>query len=259
MRDDREPTVDRGMIIDALVRALEPLPFVHAFYEGGAMAHGRLDEWSDIDGYAVVDDDKLDATMDVVRSALSSVSPIEQEYVPDPHWPGLTQSFFRLERASEYLAVDMAVIKVSSDTYFLEPEVHGRSVFHFNRAGRVNAKPFDATSHAKAMEVRRQRVVDRFRIFNCFVQKEINRDHWIEAVDLYQRVTLGALLEVLRMRHGPVHYDFGTRYVHDELPDDIVRKLVRLSFIASPEELRSKYRQATEWFERESGLRKVTE
>lgn len=256
---EREVTVGREQVIGAMVRALEPLPYVHAFYEGGAIAHGRLDEWSDIDGYAVADDDRLEETMEAIRGALRSVSPIELEFVPEQHWPGLMHRFFRLERASEFLAVDMAVIKLSSDTYFLEPEVHGESVFHFNKGGKVKVKPFDAASHATAMEARRAKLVERFRIFNCFVQKELNRGHWIEAVDLYQRVTLGSLLEMLRMRHNPVHYDFATRYVHDELPGDVVRRFERLSFVASPEDLRSKYRQATEWFERECGREAVTE
>lgn len=256
---EREVTVGREQVIGAMVRALEPLPYVHAFYEGGAIAHGRLDEWSDIDGYAVADDDRIEETMEAVRGALRSVSPIELEFVPEQHWPGLMHRFFRLERASEFLAVDMAVIKLSSDTYFLEPEVHGDSVFHFNKGGKVKAKPFDHAAHAKAIDARRARLVERFRIFNCFVQKELNRGHWIEAVDLYQRVTLGSLLEMLRMRHNPVHYDFATRYVHDELPGDVVRRFERLSFVASPEDLRSKYRQATEWFERERSREAVTE
>ncbi len=256
---DMEVTVGRDEIIGAMVRALEPLPYVHAFYEGGAVAHGRLDEWSDIDGYAVVDDDRVEDAMEVIRGALRSVSPIEIEFVPEQHWPGLMHRFFRLERASEFLAIDMAVIKASSDTKFLEPEVHGDSVFHFNKGDRVKASPFDASAHAKAMEARRARLVERFKIFNCFVQKEVNRGHWIEAVDLYQRVILEPLLEVLRMRHNPIHYDFATRYVHDELPGDVVRRFERLSFVASPEDLRSKYRQATEWFERECGRGTVTE
>ena len=249
----REPMVGREQIVEAIVKALEPLPYVHAFYEGGAIAHGRFDQWSDIDGYAVADDDKLEETMEAIRDALRSASPIEKEFVPEQHWPGLMHRFFRLERATEFLAIDMAVIKLSSDEKFLEPEVHGESVFHFNKGGRVKAKPFDTNAHAKAVDARRERVIERFHIFNCFVQKEINRRHWIEAVDLYQRATLGSLLELLRMRYHPLHYDFATRYVHDELPEPVVERFSELMFVSSPDDLVRKYAEATDWFLAESG------
>jgi len=43
------PSVTRSSILSALRAALEPLPFVHAMWEGGAAAFGRVDEWSDGD------------------------------------------------------------------------------------------------------------------------------------------------------------------------------------------------------------------
>ncbi len=45
----------REPILAALTAVLEPLPYVHAFYEGGALAWGRIDVWTDLDLYAVVD------------------------------------------------------------------------------------------------------------------------------------------------------------------------------------------------------------
>jgi predicted nucleotidyltransferase len=50
----------RDVIIGVLVKALEPLDYVYAFYEGGAAAFNRIDEWSDIDLMVVADDEKVD-------------------------------------------------------------------------------------------------------------------------------------------------------------------------------------------------------
>ena len=47
----------RERVIQTLVVALKPLDYVHAFWEGGAAALNRIDEWSDIDLYLDVDDD----------------------------------------------------------------------------------------------------------------------------------------------------------------------------------------------------------
>lgn len=39
--------VSRESITWALAEELEPLPFVHAFYEGGSAAFSRVDRWSE--------------------------------------------------------------------------------------------------------------------------------------------------------------------------------------------------------------------
>ena len=50
MADER---VARERIIASLARRLEAEPFVHAFWEAGAAAWGRVDAWSDLDLYVV--------------------------------------------------------------------------------------------------------------------------------------------------------------------------------------------------------------
>ena len=54
------------------------LDYVHAFWEGGAAAFGRADEWSDIDAYLLVNDSKVADAFLAVEKALESVSPIKQ-------------------------------------------------------------------------------------------------------------------------------------------------------------------------------------
>jgi len=118
----------RKMIIQALVNALEPLNYIHAFWEGGAAAFDRIDEWSDIDLYLVVDDKKVAEAFVVVEKALKSLSLIKQKYEVS-HYPqsGLFQAFYRLKDANEYLIIDLAVLTVSSPDKFLEPDVHTRA------------------------------------------------------------------------------------------------------------------------------------
>ncbi|NWF86732.1 hypothetical protein HXY32_02830 [Candidatus Bathyarchaeota archaeon] len=44
-----EKRLNRQMIIQTLVNALEPLDCAYAFYERGAAAFNRIDGWFDID------------------------------------------------------------------------------------------------------------------------------------------------------------------------------------------------------------------
>ena len=86
-------------------------------------------------------------------------------------------------------------------------------------------------------------------MFNNFVQKELNRGNYLEAIELYHAFTLASLVEVLRIKYNPLHHDFKMRYVHYELPKGIVQKLTNLSFSKDEKDLQEKYDEASRWFQ----------
>ena len=240
----------REMIIKTLTNALEPLNCVHAFYEGGAISHGRLDEWSDIDAYVVVDDDKSSEAFLAAEEALRSLSPIKQKYdIPQTGFQGITQAFYRLERTSEYLIIDLAVVTLSAPDKLLEPRMHGTAKFYINKGNRIKPPRFNKAEFAKKLGARVERLQARFSMLNCFIQKELNRRNEVEAIDLYHNLTLGLLVEALRIKHHPIHHDFKTRYIHHELPPDVVKRLSRLYFVRDDKDLQRKYREASRWFQ----------
>ncbi len=238
----------RDEIVCVLVEAFKPLDFVHAFWEGGAAATGRLDEWSDMDLYVVATEQRIGDVFKAADEALRKLSPIAQRFeVPQLPWPGVQQAFYRLTNASEYLLVDLAVLKPDAPETFLTPEIHGRAVFYLNR-DKIRIPEFDRKAHAEKVLARLERLKARFNIFNIFVQKEINRGNTIEALGLYHAFTFGSLVEALRIKHTPFHYDFRTRYVHHELPKQLVRRLEQLAFAKDAKDLQSKYEEATGLF-----------
>jgi len=241
--------VTREEILDALTAALAPQRYVDAFWEGGAASWGRVDPWSDIDAYVLVEDEGVDDAFRTVEATLASLSPIDRTYTPS--WPpasGIAQKFYRLERASVFLLLDLAVLKRSAPEKFLQPEVHGLPVVRFDKTGATRVPPIDGQAFASR---RRERLVvlrDRFEMFGVFVDKELNRGNPLEALDAYRSFILGPLVEVLRMEHAPFHHGFGMRYVHYELPQDIVRRLEGLSFPRDLDDLRRTNREAGDWF-----------
>jgi len=239
----------RKVIVQTLVNALEPLDSIHAFWEGGAAAFNRIDEWSDIDLYLVVDDKKVNETFLAVEKALKSLSHIKQKYdVVHPPDSGLFQAFYRLEDANEYLVIDLAILKLSNPDKFLTPEIHGNAVFYLNKADSVKPPPLDKDALVKKLQKRLERLKARFDMFNNFIQKEINRGNHLEAIDLYHSVTLATLIDALRIRYNPVHHDFKMRYIHYELLPKTIKKLRHLYFVDSEEDLQEKYHEATRWF-----------
>jgi len=244
----KKKLLTRDIIIQALVKALKPLDYAHAFYEGGAIAFNRIDEWSDIDLYLVVDDQKVKNAFLVVEKALKSLSPIKQKLeIPQTPWPGVSQVFYKLKNTSDYLLIDFVVLKLSSEEKFLEPKMHGKAVFYFNKSGRVKLPPFDNLAFVKKVQERIERFEMRLEMFNVFVQKEINRGNYLEALDLYHAATLATLTEALRIKHNPVHHEFKTRYIHYELPPKTVERLKQLSFVKDEKDLQKKFQEATRW------------
>jgi len=241
----------RKQIIKALVEALKPLDYVHTFYEGGAAAFNRVDEWSDLDLYLVVDDEKVNETFLIVEKTLKSLSPIKQKIdLPQTPWPGVSQAFYRLKDANEYLIIDLCVLQLSSSEKFLEPEIHGNVVFYFNKSGKVKPPQLDREALVKKVHERLDRLQARFDMFNNFVQKEINRGHYLEAIGLYHGFTFATLVEVLRIKHSPIHYNFKMEYLHYELPSETIKKLEHLYFVKDKKDLQEKYRKAIKWFNR---------
>jgi predicted nucleotidyltransferase len=231
-----------------LAKMLEPLDYTHAFWEGGAAAFGRIDEWSDIDLYVVVDDTRVNDAFQVVEAALASLSPITAKLeVPHPPQTGIFQAFYKLQGASEYHLIDLAIFKLSSPDKFLEPEIHGRAVFFFSKGGRIKPPPFNRAGFARRAEGRLKELCVRFELFENFVQKEINRRNPLEAVHFYH-VLLSMLVEALRMKHHPAHHSFKMRYIHYELPPNTVQRLKPLYFLDGEEDLQRKYKVVKSWF-----------
>src|SRR5438128_223654 len=229
----------RDSIIRALTAELQPLPSVHAFWEAGAAAFNRIDEWSDMDLYIVVDDAAAVAeTFQIRETALPALSPTRLKHgVSWPATSGIYQKFYRLAGTSEFLLVDLAVMALSAPEKFLVREIHGEAVFLFNKADTVRIPRPDAEAFVRGLLERRRRLAQRMELFGPFVPKEIHRGNWLEALEFYRGVVLPSLVEALRMR-----------YVYRELPPEVLRRLEHLAFVKDPDEFTVKYPQALAWF-----------
>jgi len=238
----RSEELSRLSIVQAMTDALEPLSFVQAFYEGGAAAFHRIDVWSDIDLYIVVDDAMVPKTFRVVEEVLASLSPIR--LIHEESWPAASG------KAGEYLLVDLAVLTVSAPDKFLVREIHGEVVFLFNKRDSIQIPPLDREAFVRGLLDHRRRLRERMELFGPFVEKELLRGHRLEALEFYRALVVPSLVGALRMRYGPLHYDFRMRYVYRELPPDVVRRLEGLTFVTDTKDLATKYREARAWFDK---------
>jgi predicted nucleotidyltransferase len=245
-----DKTINRDEVTAAIAEALEQLDYVYAMWEGGAVAFDRADEWSDIDICVSAEDDRIKEPFAAVEQALESIAPIELKYeVKNPTLGEYVQAFYRLEGAGPYLLIDFAVFKHSAKDKLLEPELHGKARWHFNKDGAVPVPSLDKKAFMEKVSESLENLPKRIDMFAAFIPKEINRGNVVAAVEFYQRFLLGALAQVLRLKHNPARYDFGIRYVYHDLPPDVVRRFQALYVVRDLEDLAEKYEEARRWFE----------
>jgi hypothetical protein len=236
-------------IILALCEALEPLEYTYALWEGGAAAFECVDEWSDLDLLLDVEDEHVDEALQIIDETLARLSPIELKYeVPQPAWHGHAQVFYRLQNTSKYLLLDIAVIKHSNPNKFLQPELHGNAVVHFDKSEVVKTVPLDRKELASRLKDRLSALRVTFELFQILTLKELNRGNLIEALNFYHNFTLKPLVEVLRIPHQPTRHSFYTRYIYYDLPPETIRRLERLFFVTDGDDLLVKRQEAEEWF-----------
>ena len=92
----------RLRITDAVINALQLLPYVLAGWESGSVAFDRVDEFSDIDLNFLLDDAfPADAVYAVVESLLETVSPVAASHAEPPG------RYFKLTEGGDFLLVDV--------------------------------------------------------------------------------------------------------------------------------------------------------
>ena len=86
--------------------------------------------------------------------------------------------------------------------------------------------PFDAAAHRLLLADELRRVAELHAVTEGFVEKELARGREVDAHGFHRSLVRGTLVSLLNIRYRPLRHGFGLRYVHDELPADVVECLL---------------------------------
>ncbi len=243
-------SLTRQHILDAIQNLLEPRPEVKAFWQGGAAAFDRVDEWSDLDLMVLASDDQDEAVLQLIEDKLRELSPIQSEYIfPQPTWHGHLQTLYRLENASPFLFIDLVVMKESSPKRFIERQIHGKALVHFDKGSYLKDAQVDVAAHLLMLRTRKQELEVQFEFFQELTQKELLRQNWLDALPYFQRFTLAPILELLRMQYSPGRYNFNLRYIYVDLPQEWVQRIEPLFFLQPGRDFKEKFQLAQELYQ----------
>lgn len=240
--------VGREQVLAALRAAAEGEPCVLAAYLGGSDATGRTDGLSDVDLGLIGEDGTTERVLGVVRSALAALSPISYEFrMPEPAWHGMTQVFWGLEGAPDWLVVDLCVMERNRPTMFTERERHGEPVVWFDREGLVVVNDLDRVKHSEKVRAGVRVAVGMLGLGGPLVRKGLARGCVAEASAFYHRMVLGQVVVLARAVHCPERFDFGARYLDRDVPAGVRAQIDRLSLPAGLEGLESATAECEAW------------
>jgi len=230
-----DPVAYRERIFAAVLPALESAATVRGAWEGGSVATGRADAFSDIDLCVVAEPANHEAVLDAVESALGNAAPIAHVWRVDPQpFPGVTQRLFLLHDAPPFFALDCALVAPTACGQFLERERHGEPRVLFDRDGSIRALPLDKAAHATRMQRRFAQIRAAWPVYRSLVDKELARGRALDAFGFYVNGLLRPLIELVGMQERPERFDFGWRYLHADLPPPLQRRLERLAYVDGP-------------------------
>ena len=232
----------RGAICAAVAEALSQRPDVLAGWEGGSVALGALDAYSDIDlNFLVTDGASLDVLYSAVEDALQKVSPVSASHVAPPG------RYYKLRDGGEFLLLDLCFFRVGAADRHLDAERHGKARPLFDKADWLRLAPTSNAAQASARQQRHAELQEWFLVSQNFVRKALLRRQHADAMAAFWAYTVRPLAELLRMRYCPVRWDFGMRYLDRDLPPGVYARFRDVLFVQDLDDLEVRVTEASTW------------
>ncbi|MCL2159031.1 MAG: histidine phosphatase family protein [Oscillospiraceae bacterium] len=239
----------RENIIFKLCEALEPLPYIHAFWLEGADANGTADEYSDMDFWVDFEDEYEQQAYETVENALSEIAAIDYKYVMHHDHPKIRQRIYHLEKTSEYLMIDFCWQLHSREQYaFHENDDVETAKVLFDKCGVVRYKPLDLSEFSAQNKSRLEEAKYR-RTQHMRAEKYVRRGQYLEAYAYYNRYVLEPLIDLLRLIYTPAYADYHLIHISQHIPEAKRQQLEYFAKIGSLDEMAKKMPQAAKWFD----------
>lgn len=216
---------NKTKIIEALAGRLMKLDSVHAMWLEGSLAEKDNDQYSDLDIWISVDNDKLRSIYRDVESALETIAPIDFKLELKPNGE-LGHNVYHLDGTSEFLTLDINTQKLSRDIVLREGiDIH-ETIFDKSGVIRIMSRePIDFDKEAQLAEL--LKFID-YTLLS--VKKNALRGKKMESHEYYRNI-LVRVLGYLRSKAGiSEKADFDFKHVYKDIPREEVAKLEEYYF-----------------------------
>ena len=211
---------DRQKIIEHLRKRLGERTDVHAFWIEGSVAQGYADEYSDIDLWLSVDDDKIFTIYDDIEPILAEIAPIDFCYQLK-NTAELGHIAYHLKGMSDFLTIDINTQGISRDVKLVDGVDEAKVIFDKKQVVDFRVYP----PRDNNLDEARTRLGDYYKLISLSVVKSIKRSKPLEAL-YYYHLILRYATKFLRLKHGwheKAEYDL--KHVYRDLPEAETKQL----------------------------------
>lgn len=243
--------LDRTIITNKLREALEPLPFIYAFWLEGADAIGTIDAYSDIDFWVDFEDEYEEQAYEAAETALTELSEIDYKYIMRHDHPKIRQRIYHLAGTSECLMIDFCWQFHSRPedeyTYIENDSIEAVKVI-FDKDSIIRHKPLDLAKYDQWNRHRLEEATYR-RTQHIRAEKYVRRGQYLEAYAYYNKYVLEPLIDLLRLIYTPVYANYYLVHISQHIPAAEREKLEYFAKIGSLDDIAEKIPQAAKWFD----------
>jgi hypothetical protein len=236
----------REFIIEKLKIELEKEEFVYALWLEGADSQDEVDEFSDIDFVADVEDSYEEHTLQKIESCLAKIDKLDFSREAPRPLDTLRYKIFHIEGTSEHLLIDVNIQSHSRQFKFIEGCPFESPLVLFDKKGVIKFRKLDELEIAEGIKVSLSATELAF-FQRSKVKKSIKREEFLEALEYYRITVLEPLVRLLRIKYTPSIPDYGLVHISHHLPKDAIDRLEKLHQIGSFEDLEHAFLQAEKW------------
>ena len=237
--------IDRNYIIDYIKKYAELKDYVYAMWLEGSDGLGMVDEYSDLDFWFDVVDEKRDSFIDDLVNHLSLIGKIDSRV--NSVTPDIYQSNIHLENTSEYLTIDLAAQNDSRDrgyTCFINGSITEVPKILFDKKNIITFKDSEDIDIDKLYEVfeeKKNRILQYSRI-----TKYIKREQYLECFMEYEKQILRPITTICRILYTPHIYDYDLCHITRHIPMNEIKDLEKLYKIDSFDDIERNIRFSLE-------------
>ncbi len=243
--------LDRNIIINKLREALEPLPYIYAFWLEGSDASGTADHYSDIDFWVDFEDDFEEQAYEAVERAFSELAEIDYKYIMQNNHPKIRQRIYHLTGTSKYLMIDFCWQLHSRPkdeySYYENDRIEAAKVV-FDKDNIIRNKPLDPSKFEKGNQSRLEEAKYR-RTQYMRAEKYVCRGQYLEAYAYYNHYVLEPLIDLLRLIYTPAHVDYYLIHITQHIPVSERDRLEYFAKISTLDDMAKKIPKAGQWFD----------
>lgn len=234
----------REQIIKTLIELFQDDDNIYALWLEGSDATGKVDDYSDIDMCALIDENKIDEVFEKIQNRFDIDSVYENRNCDSER-----QLVFHVANSEKYHVVDFnAYFHDVAGTTFVENDSIDVCKVIFDKCGAIQYKEYDASVGENERAYWKKESAYRFSQISR-VEKYCLRGLYPEAFIYYQKYVVEPLVFTLRSKYTPTKIWYYMIHISDHIPQAEVEKLNRILQISCVDDIMANLKLAEQWYQ----------